>query len=315
MTVYDIIIAGAGPAGLTAALYARRAGKTVLLIEKESFGGQIVLSPLVENYPFTKPLSGTELVDSLVNAVLSLGAEICVDTVTGVTKNEDGSLLVKTEYDSFTARSLIIATGLKHRRLGLEGEASFIGKGISFCAVCDGAFFKGKTVAVIGDSTFIHSGITGLVNIAYNNSASTVIILDNSITGMTGHQQNPTTGYNIKGDPAAKIDLETLCRAVGIKRVRVVDPYNLKECETAVKEELAVDEASVIISRRPCVLLKYVKTAPALRVTDACRGCKSCMKLGCPSISMVGKKARIDATLCVGCEVCSQLCAFDAIQK
>lgn len=150
MTVYDIIIAGAGPAGLTAALYARRAGKTVLLIEKESFGGQIVLSPLVENYPFTKPLSGTELVDSLVNAVLSLGAEICVDTVTGVTKNEDGSLLVKTEYDSFTARSLIIATGLKHRRLGLEGEASFIGKGISFCAVCDGAFFKGKTVAVIG---------------------------------------------------------------------------------------------------------------------------------------------------------------------
>ena len=105
------------------------------------------------------------------------------------------------------------------------------------------------------------------------------------------------------------------CRAVGIKRVRVVDPYNLKECETAVKEELAVDEASVIISRRPCVLLKYVKTAPALRVTDACRGCKSCMKLGCPSISMVGKKARIDATLCVGCEVCSQLCAFDAIQK
>ena len=150
MTVYDIIIAGAGPAGLTAALYARRAGKTVLLIEKESFGGQIVLSPLVENYPFTKPLSGTELVDSLVNAVLSLGAEICVDTVTGVTKNEDGSLLVKTEYDSFTARSLIIATGLKHRRLGLEGEASFIGKGISFCAVCDGDFFKGKTVAVIG---------------------------------------------------------------------------------------------------------------------------------------------------------------------
>ena len=179
----------------------------------------------------------------------------------------------------------------------------------------DGGESAGKNVCVIGDSTFIHSGITGLVNIAYNNSASTVIILDNSITGMTGHQQNPTTGYNIKGDPAAKIDLETLCRAVGIKRVRVVDPYNLKECETAVKEELAVDEASVIISRRPCVLLKYVKTAPALRVTDACRGCKSCMKLGCPSISMVGKKARIDATLCVGCEVCSQLCAFDAIQK
>ena len=120
-----------------------------------------------------------------------------------------------------------------------------------------------KTVAVIGDSTFMHSGMTGLVNIAYNATNSTVIILDNSITGMTGHQQNPTTGYNIKGDPAAKVDLEALCRALGIRRVRVVDPYNLKECEQAVKEELAAEEPSVIISRRPCVLLKYVKARRA----------------------------------------------------
>ena len=116
-----------------------------------------------------------------------------------------------------------------------------------------------KTVAVIGDSTFIHSGITGLVNIAYNASASTVIILDNSITGMTGHQQNPTTGYNIKGDPAAKVDLTALCHAVGINRVRVVDPYDLAAVREAVREELAADEPSVIISRRPCVLLKSVK--------------------------------------------------------
>ena len=167
---------------------------------------------------------------------------------------------------------------------------------------------------MIGDSTFMHSGITGLVNIAYNDSPSTVIILDNSITGMTGHQQNPTTGYNIKGDAASKVDLETLCHAVGIKRVRVVDPYDLKACETAVKEELAVPEASVIISRRPCVLLKYVKTAPALHVTDKCKGCKSCMRLGCPSISMKNGRASIDATLCVGCKVCEQLCAFGAIE-
>lgn len=174
---------------------------------------------------------------------------------------------------------------------------------------------EGKTVAVIGDSTFMHSGMTGLANIAYNQSNSTVIILDNSITGMTGHQQNPTTGYNIKGDPAGKIDLEALCRAMGFTRVRVVDPYNLAECDAAVKEELAAEEASVIISRRPCALLKYVKAKPALKVEEKnCTGCKSCMRLGCPAISVKNKKASVDATLCVGCGVCQQLCKFDALK-
>ncbi|MCQ2354157.1 MAG: indolepyruvate ferredoxin oxidoreductase subunit alpha [Clostridia bacterium] len=170
------------------------------------------------------------------------------------------------------------------------------------------------TVAVIGDSTFMHSGMTGLCNIAYNGTNSTVIILDNSITGMTGHQQNPTTGYNIKGDPATKIDLEALCHALGIERVRVVDPYDLDACDKAIKEELAVDEPSVIISRRPCVLLKYVKTNPPLHVdADKCRACKRCMKLGCPSLSFRDGKAHVDSTLCTGCGVCAQLCAFDAI--
>ena len=174
----------------------------------------------------------------------------------------------------------------------------------------------GKTVAIIGDSTFMHSGVTGLINIAYNGSNSTVIILDNSITGMTSHQQNPTTGYNIKGDPAGKVDLEALCRSIGIRRVRVADPYDLKQCEDILKEELAAEEPSVIISRRPCVLLKYVKTRPPLVVdTDKCRACKKCMKLGCPSISMKDGKAHIDKTLCVGCEVCGQLCPFEAIGK
>ena len=168
---------------------------------------------------------------------------------------------------------------------------------------------EGRTVAVIGDSTFMHSGMTGLANIAYNQSNSTVIILDNSITGMTGHQQNPTTGYNIKGDPAGKIDLEALCRAMGFNRVRVVDPYDLKATDQAVKEELAADEPSVIISRRPCALLKYVKHKAPLKVnTDKCIGCKSCMKIGCPAISMKEGKAHVDNTLCVGCGVCEQLC-------
>ena len=179
----------------------------------------------------------------------------------------------------------------------------------------------GNTVAVIGDSTFMHSGITGLENVAYNESNATIIIVDNSITGMTGHQQNPTTGRNLKGDPCTKIDLETLCRAVGIRRVRVVDPYNLVETEAAIKEELAASEPSVIISRRPCALLKYVKHEKPVAVdADKCRSGKMCMKIGCPAISMQpaadGKvKAVIDHTQCTGCGVCTQLCHFDAIKK
>lgn len=178
----------------------------------------------------------------------------------------------------------------------------------------NGGESEGRTVAVIGDSTFMHSGVTGLINTAYNESNSTVIILDNSITGMTGHQQNPTTGYNLKGDPCAKIDLESLCHAVGIKRVRVVDPYDLAACDAAVKEELAAKEPSVIISRRPCALLKYVKhPGPIASDPSKCVGCKSCMRIGCPAISIADGKAVIDNTLCTGCGVCTQLCKFDAL--
>ena len=173
-----------------------------------------------------------------------------------------------------------------------------------------------KLVSVIGDSTFMHSGMTGLANVAYNQSNSTVIILDNSITGMTGHQQNPTTGYNIKGEPAGKIDLEALCRSMGIRRVRVVDPYDLDACDRAVKEELQADEPSVIISRRPCALLKYVKPKAPLKIdAEKCRGCKSCMRIGCPAISIREGKAHIDNTLCVGCGVCAQLCKFGAFAE
>ena len=172
---------------------------------------------------------------------------------------------------------------------------------------------EGKTVAVLGDSTFMHSGMTGLANIAYNQSNSTVIILDNSTTGMTGHQQNPTTGKNLRGDPAGKIDLETLCRAMGIRRVRVVDPYDLKATEEVVTEELAAPEPSVIITRRPCVLLRSVEKHPPYQVEpDKCKGCKMCMRIGCPAISWKDKNAVIDPTQCVGCGVCEQLCKFDA---
>jgi len=178
----------------------------------------------------------------------------------------------------------------------------------------NGGESEGRSVAVIGDSTFMHSGVTGLINTAYNESNSTVIIVDNSITGMTGHQHNPTTGFNLKGDPCTKIDLESLCKAVGIKRVRVVDPYDLAACDAAVKEELAANEPSVIISRRPCALLKTVKhPGPIAADSSKCVGCKACMKIGCPAISIVEGKAKIDTTLCVGCGVCEQLCKFGAL--
>ena len=174
---------------------------------------------------------------------------------------------------------------------------------------------SGKRVAVIGDSTFIHSGVTGLINIAYNKSNSVVIILDNSITGMTGHQQNPTTGLTIKGDPTTAVNLEDLAHAVGINRVSVVDPYDLSATEKTIREELEAGEPSVVISRRPCVLLKYVKTKPPVKVNaEKCTSCKMCMKIGCPSISIKQGKAHIDFTLCVGCDVCKQLCKFGAIE-
>ena len=170
---------------------------------------------------------------------------------------------------------------------------------------------ESNSVGVIGDSTFIHSGIT---DISYNMSNSTVIILDNSITGMTGHQQNPTTGKNLRGEPAGKVDLEALCRALGFNRVRVVDPYDLKAVEEAVTEELAAKEPSIIISRRPCVMIKGTVHKPPISVDESkCVGCKQCMSIGCPAIAVKDKKAHIDPTLCIGCKVCSQMCKFEAI--
>lgn len=176
--------------------------------------------------------------------------------------------------------------------------------------------YESKAVAVIGDSTFIHSGITGLINIAYNRSNSTVIVLDNSITGMTGHQNNPANGKDIHGDPAQAVDLEALVRSVGIDRITVVDPGDLAELERVIGEELAAEEPSVIVTRKPCALLKSVKHKPPVRIdADKCRSCKACMRIGCPAVSMTGGKAKIDNTLCVGCGLCAQLCKFGAIEE
>ncbi len=176
--------------------------------------------------------------------------------------------------------------------------------------------FNKKLVSVIGDSTFVHSGITGLIDIVYNKGANTVIILDNSITGMTGHQQNPTTGKTIRGEATKQVDLELLCKAVGVERVRIEDPFDLKGFEAAVKEELAADEPSVIIAQRPCALLKSVKyTGFCSLDADKCKSCKMCMKLGCPAISFKDGKAVIDASQCNGCGLCVNVCPFGAIKK
>lgn len=179
-----------------------------------------------------------------------------------------------------------------------------------------GGEFARKTIAVLGDSTFIHSGITGLINIVYNKGVSTVIILDNSITGMTGHQQNPTTGLTIKNEPTKQVDLIKLCEAVGVSRVRVCDPFDLKAFEQAVKEEVASPEPSVIISQRPCALLKNVKYgAPYAINKEKCKNCGSCLKIGCPAIVKTNDGMRIDSSLCCGCGLCTKMCAFGAIER
>ncbi len=176
--------------------------------------------------------------------------------------------------------------------------------------------YEGKAVAVIGDSTFMHSGITSLVDIAYNRSNSTVIVLDNSITGMTGHQNNPANGKNIYGDPASAVNLEALAHAIGINSVTVVDPGDLAETERVIKEELAKAEPSLIIARKPCALLKTVKHKPPFHIdADKCKNCKSCMRIGCPALVSGDKCITIDNTLCVGCGLCEQLCKFDAINE
>lgn len=179
-----------------------------------------------------------------------------------------------------------------------------------------GAEFNKKLVSVIGDSTFMHSGITGLIDIVYNKGNNTVIILDNSITGMTGHQDNPTTGYTIRGEETKQVNLLTLCKAVGIEHVTVADPFDIKNFERVVKEETEREAPSVIIAQRPCALLKSVKYTGHCTITDKCKKCKMCMKLGCPAISEDGAGGiKIDLTQCNGCGLCINVCPFDAIVK
>jgi indolepyruvate ferredoxin oxidoreductase alpha subunit len=173
-----------------------------------------------------------------------------------------------------------------------------------------------KLVAAIGDSTFIHSGITPLIDTVYNQSNITVCILDNSTTGMTGHQHHPATGKTLQGSDAAILDIEALCKTVGVKDVRVIDSFDIKAVETNLKESLALPGPSVLIFRRPCALLPGQKKLPPVTIDAAkCKKCKSCMRLGCPAIENVDGVIRINETLCAGCGLCLQSCAFGALVK
>jgi len=178
-----------------------------------------------------------------------------------------------------------------------------------------GKEFNKKLVSVIGDSTFIHSGITGLIDMVYNKGANTVIILDNSITGMTGHQDNPTTGKTIRGEETKQVNLIKLGEAIGIEHIVVADPFDVKNFEKVVKEEVERDDVSLIIAQRPCALLKKVKYTGHCVVTDQCKKCKQCMKLGCPAISIKNDAIVIDQSQCNGCGLCTNVCPFKAIVK
>ncbi|HET6420311.1 MAG TPA: indolepyruvate ferredoxin oxidoreductase subunit alpha [Geobacteraceae bacterium] len=180
-----------------------------------------------------------------------------------------------------------------------------------------------KVVAVIGDSTFLHSGMTGLLDMVYNKAPATVIILDNRITAMTGRQENPASGYTLTGEETFQVDFSSLVRSLGVKNIRAIDPYNLEETEKAITEEMNRPEPSVIITSRPCVLIKrpgvFKRGAPLEIDPEICKGCRECVKLGCPAIvwqtGSGGKgKAFIDTLLCGGCDVCTQLCKFMAIR-
>ena len=237
--MYDIIIIGAGPAGLTAALYARRADKNVLVIEKETFGGQITHSPKVENYPGFTVMSGNEFADKLIEQVMFQGAEIDLDTVTGI-KGEAGAYTVECERSSFEAKSVIIATGSHHRQLGLEKENKFTGEGVSYCAVCDGAFYKDKDVAVIGGG---------------NSALQEAILLSKTSKSVTVVQNLPYLTGEIKLreeiENTANISVILSSVVLEILGDDKFEGIKIKNTETDAESDVIVDSIFVAIGQQP----------------------------------------------------------------
>ena len=237
--MYDIIIVGSGPAGLTAALYARRFEKSVLVIEKNTFGGQITHSPRVENYPGFVEASGSELGEKFLEQALAQGAEIELDTVIGIT-GEPGNYTVLCEGGSFSAKSVIIASGSRHRTLGLPNEEKFTGEGISYCAVCDGAFYKGKTVAIIG------GGNTALQEASLLSDGCERVIVVQNLPFLTGEKNLAT---RIADKKNVEVILSTVVtEIIGDEAFRGV---KIKNTESGVESELLVDGIFVAIGQIP----------------------------------------------------------------
>ncbi len=297
------------------------------------------LDPVIEN--FVKALGIKTYGKELFSLLGEYGTDMISKAVLGVEKEK---LTIKIK-EEVPVRPPVMCPGCPHRglfyilkklKLVVTGDIGCYTLGalapleaIDTC-VCMGASignslgmekargkdFAKKLVAVIGDSTFIHSGITGLIDMVYNKGNSTVIILDNSITGMTGHQHNPSTGFTIKNEPTKQVDLVQLCKAIGVERVRVVDPFDLEATEKAVKEEISAEEPSVIITQRPCALLKSVRYTGKVKVNqEKCTKCKMCLRIGCPAIALKNGKINIDETQCNGCGLCLNVCKFKAMEK
>lgn len=224
-------------------------------------------------------------------------------------------LVVSSDIGCYTLSALPPLSGIDCQVCMGAGVGMALGLDRAFATSRANADKRGKVVGALGDSTFIHGGITGLIDMVYNRTPSTVIILDNRTTAMTGFQDHPGTGRTILGEETHALDLEALCRAVGVDLVRVVDPWDLEATEAAVREEVGSDHTSVIISRRPCTLLARPER-PAFRVDEKdCTGCKQCLRLGCPALVVRGEKAWVDEDLCAGCSLCAQLCRPGALKE
>lgn len=195
------------------------------------------------------------------------------------------------------------------------GGGFSVGMGISKALEAKGE--NKKVFGIMGDSTFFHSGMTGAAEIVYNKGNIIPVVLDNSITGMTGHQDNPGSGHTLQGDIAESIKIENVLRAYGYDNIYIVDPQDLKEMEKAVKGAMESEKRSAIITRRPCLLIKRIKhdIGQCIVDTDKCIGCKKCLKVGCPALMIKDGKCKIDANQCVGCTVCAQVCPVGAISR
>ncbi len=260
--IYDILVIGAGPAGLTAAIYARRAGKSVLVLEKDSFGGQITFSPKLENYPGFESISGSELAQRMLEQALKLGADVDMDTVTGI---ENGP--VKTvigDNGRYEARAVVIAAGARHRRLGLPREEDFIGNGLSFCAVCDGAFYQGGHVAVIG------GGNTALQEIVLLSETCARVTVVQNLAFLTGERKMVE---QVLSRPNVEVLYSTVC--VGYEGEDALRGLRLRNTETGEETELAVDGAFLAIGTEPENLafsaLAPLDEAGYIKADESCR--------------------------------------------